>query len=92
MSDKTAILYRMVLPEHTCPFGVKAKHLLETKGYRVDDRVLTTRADVDAFKAEHNVATRRRPSSVASASAAMTICRPGSASSRPIRRRPAMSQ
>ena len=57
MSDKTAILYRMVLPEHTCPFGVKAKHLLETKGYRVDDRVLTTRAQVDAFKAEHGVAT-----------------------------------
>lgn len=57
MTDKTAILYRMVLPEHTCPFGVKAKHLLETKGYRVDDRLLTTRAEVDAFKAEHGVAT-----------------------------------
>ena len=33
-----AVLYRMVLPDHTCPFGVRAKELLEEAGYDVDDR------------------------------------------------------
>ena len=54
---KQAILYRMVTPEHLCPYGVKAKYLLERQGYAVDDRWLTTRAATDAFKAEHGVKT-----------------------------------
>ena len=33
--QKTAILYRMILPEHTCPFGVRAKQMLEAAGYAV---------------------------------------------------------
>lgn len=53
----TAILYRMVLPDHVCPYGLKARHLLHRHGYAVDDRLLTTRAEVDAFKAEHGVTT-----------------------------------
>lgn len=57
MSEKTAILYRMVMPEHTCPYGLKSLHLLKSRGYRVDDRHLTTREAVDAFKAEHDVGT-----------------------------------
>ena len=57
MADKTATLYRMVLPDHTCPFGVRAKQMLEGAGFQVDDRVLSTREDVDAFKDEHGVAT-----------------------------------
>jgi glutaredoxin len=52
-----ATLYRMVLPEHTCPFGVRAKQMLEAAGYDVDDRILRSREDVDAFKAEQGVAT-----------------------------------
>lgn len=52
-----AILYRMVLPGHICPYGLKAKHLLERRGFAVDDRWLTTREQVDAFKAEHGVRT-----------------------------------
>jgi glutaredoxin len=40
----------MVLPDHTCPFGVRAKALLEENGYEVDDRVLGSREEVDAFK------------------------------------------
>jgi glutaredoxin len=47
----------MVLPEHTCPFGVRAKQLLEQHGFEVEDRVLTSRAEVDAFKAEQGIAT-----------------------------------
>ncbi|HEY8616698.1 glutaredoxin domain-containing protein [Phenylobacterium sp.] len=52
-----ATLYRMVLPDHTCPFGVKAKALLEKHGYDIDDRVLATREEVEAFKAEQGVST-----------------------------------
>ena len=45
------------MPGHICPYGLKAKHLLESRGYTVDDRWLTTREAVDAFKAEHDVKT-----------------------------------
>lgn len=54
---KQAILYRMVMPGHICPYGLKAKHLLERRGYAVDDRWLTTRDEIDAFKAKHGVKT-----------------------------------
>ncbi|MGQ3175996.1 MAG: glutaredoxin domain-containing protein, partial [Blastomonas fulva] len=54
---KTAVLHRMVMPNHTCPYGLKSKHLLKTRGYKVDDRHLTTREQTDAFKAQHGVAT-----------------------------------
>ncbi len=57
MGSKAATLYRMVVPGHTCPYGLKAKDLLKRKGYVVDDRWLTTREEVDAFKAEHDVKT-----------------------------------
>ncbi len=54
---KSAILYRMILPDHTCPFGVRAKAMLEENGFDVDDRILRSREEVDAFKNEHGVAT-----------------------------------
>ncbi|MBV7257449.1 glutaredoxin [Pacificimonas sp. WHA3] len=54
---KTATLYRMVMNEHVCPSGLKAKDLLERQGYQVKDRHLLTRAQTDAFKAEHGVET-----------------------------------
>ena len=57
MADKTATLFRMILPEHTCPFGVRARAMLDAAGYTVDDHILRSRAEVDAFEAEHNVAT-----------------------------------
>ena len=52
-----ATLYRMVLPDHTCPFGVRAKQLLQAEGLTVDDRVLRSREEVDAFKADQGVDT-----------------------------------
>ena len=55
--SRTAILYRMVMPEHTCPFGLKSKDLLEREGYRVEDRLLRTREETDGFKQEHGVKT-----------------------------------
>lgn len=54
---RTAILYRMVMPDHSCPYGIKAKDLLRRSGYTVEDHHLTTRAETDAFKAEHKVPT-----------------------------------
>ena len=52
-----ATLYRMVLPDHTCPFGVHAKQLLQSAVYTVDDQILRSREEVDAFKAEQGVDT-----------------------------------
>ena len=54
---RTATLYRMVMPNHICPYGLKAKHLLESQGYAVEDHWLTTREETDAFKAAHGVKT-----------------------------------
>lgn len=56
-ATKTAHLYRMMMPDHTCPFGLKALDLLKRSGYTVEDHHLATRAAVDAFKADHGVAT-----------------------------------
>jgi glutaredoxin len=56
-TDKTARIVRMVMPDHICPYGVKAKWLLERGGYTVDDDWLTTRAQTDAFKRKYDVPT-----------------------------------
>jgi glutaredoxin 3 len=55
--EREIILYRMVLPDHICPFGLLAKRMLEDAGLDFDDRLLTSREEVEAFKAEHGVAT-----------------------------------
>ncbi|MFP1131083.1 MauE/DoxX family redox-associated membrane protein [Asticcacaulis sp. W401b] len=54
---KIATLYRMVMPTHTCPYGLKALHLLKSKGFTVEDHWLKTREETDAFKARHEVKT-----------------------------------
>ena len=54
---KTAILYRMVMDKHICPYGIKSKDLLERNGYKVQDHHLTTRPETDAFKEKHDVKT-----------------------------------
>jgi glutaredoxin 3 len=56
-SDRTATLYRMVLPDHVCPFGVRAKQMLEHHGYQVEEHILGSREEVDAFEEEHDVST-----------------------------------
>ncbi len=57
VTTRQATLYRMVMPGHLCPYGLKAHHLLRRHGYTVDDHWLTTRAEADAFKAAHEVRT-----------------------------------
>jgi glutaredoxin len=56
-TTKTASLYRMVMPTHICPYGLKSRALLRSRGYVVEDHWLTTRAETDAFKAKHDVKT-----------------------------------
>lgn len=54
---KNATIYRMVMPSHICPYGLKAKDLLRRKGFDVEDHWLTSREEVEAFKAAHKVKT-----------------------------------
>ncbi len=39
---KNATIYRMVTPDHLCPWGIKAVDLLKRNGYDVDDHHLET--------------------------------------------------
>ena len=54
---ETAHVYRMKTAEHLCPFGMKTVDLLKRKGYEVDDHPLTSRDEIDAFKAQEKVDT-----------------------------------
>lgn len=56
-TGRTAVLYRMVMPDHLCPFGLKSKDLLERQGFTVEDHHLETREQTDAFKQKHGVKT-----------------------------------
>ncbi|WP_337024746.1 MULTISPECIES: MauE/DoxX family redox-associated membrane protein [unclassified Pantoea] len=55
--QKTAIIFRMVMIEHVCPYGLKSLWLLRHEGYNVEDRWLTTRQETDEFRAEQGVKT-----------------------------------
>ena len=57
MSECTATLYRMKLPTHECPYGLRAKDMLEDAGFSIDEHLLTTREEVDAFQAKEGVST-----------------------------------
>jgi glutaredoxin 3 len=57
MADSEVILYRMVLPDHVCPYGVRAKQLLEEAGIPFEDRILSTRMEVDDFQQKQGVDT-----------------------------------
>lgn len=57
MEARQATLYRMVTDQHICPYGLKSRDLLEREGFEVEDRHLETRAETDAFMAEHGVDT-----------------------------------
>ena len=55
--EKQATLVRMVLKDHTCPFGVRAKQMLQGAGYVVEDQILRTRDEVNAYEEKEGVAT-----------------------------------
>lgn len=56
-STQHAQIHRMVMEDHVCPYGLKAKALLERKGFDVEDHWLETREETDAFQREHDVDT-----------------------------------
>ena len=56
-TGKTAELYRMAMPGHLCPFGLKTKDLLEREGYEVEDHLLESRDQTEQFKQKHDVKT-----------------------------------
>ncbi|WP_166636742.1 glutaredoxin [Cognatilysobacter terrigena] len=56
-STPRATLYRMVLPDHVCPYGLQALSMLEDAGFEIDDRPLRSREETDAFKAERGLDT-----------------------------------
>ena len=37
MSTKTATVYRMVMPDHLCPYGLKTVDLLKREGFAVEE-------------------------------------------------------
>ena len=55
--NRTAQLYRMHTDSHICPYGLRAKDLLNRKGFKVEDHKLTTREETDEFKAKYDVKT-----------------------------------
>lgn len=55
--NETATIYRMVTPEHICPFGIKAKDLLRREGVPVRDRALKTREETERFQHLYDVDT-----------------------------------
>ena len=56
-TERRAVLYRMVLQDHICPWGLRARQLLRSAGYTIEEHLLTTRPDVDAFKEKWGVKT-----------------------------------
>ncbi len=53
MKNQSAIIYRMVTPNHLCPWGVKAYDLLKRNGYEIEDKHLETKDANKAYKEEH---------------------------------------
>ncbi|MBB5351190.1 glutaredoxin/uncharacterized membrane protein YphA (DoxX/SURF4 family) [Haloferula luteola] len=53
MKKKHASLYRMVTPNHLCPWGIKAIDLLRRHGYAPEDHHLTSMEANSAYKKEH---------------------------------------
>ena len=52
-----AVLYRMDLPNYTCGYGTAARDLLRGKGFEVEEHILRTRRETDAFKDKHHITT-----------------------------------
>ncbi len=52
-----ATLYRLVTPDHTCPYGLKSLDLLERHGLDVEDRHLQTEEEAARLREELDVET-----------------------------------
>ena len=56
-TDQPIRVYRMSMPEHECPWGLRAINLLNERGIEFEDHKLTSKEEVEAFKAKHDVPT-----------------------------------
>lgn len=54
---KSATIFRLVTPDHVCPYGLKSLDLLEREGFTVDDHHLETEEEATAFREEWDVET-----------------------------------
>ena len=52
-----AVLYRMDLPNYTCGYGTAARDLLLREKFEVEEHILRTRRETDAFKDKHHITT-----------------------------------
>jgi glutaredoxin len=50
-------LYRMSMPDHECPWGLKAIELMQKRQIHFEDHRLTSQEQVDAFKQRYGVPT-----------------------------------
>jgi glutaredoxin len=50
-------VFRMSMPDHECPWGLKAIALMQKQGISFEDHRLTSQEEVNTFKAQHGVAT-----------------------------------
>ena len=50
-------VYRMSMGDHECPWGLQAVALLKEQGLDFEEHKLRSREEVDAFKAQYEVAT-----------------------------------
>ena len=41
----SAVIYRMILPDHECPFGRRAKQMLDEADFEVEEHILSSRED-----------------------------------------------
>lgn len=55
--SKKATIYRMVMPDHVCPYGLKTLDLLQRQGFEVNDVHLETDAETTAFREKWDVET-----------------------------------
>ena len=54
---KKAVVYRMVMQDHICPFGIKSKALLEKEAFEVEDCHLKSKDETERFKEKYQVET-----------------------------------
>jgi glutaredoxin len=47
----------MKLPTHECPYGLLARRMLIDAGFNIEEHLLTSRDQVEEFKAQQGVAT-----------------------------------
>jgi len=53
MMNKKAKIVRMVTPDHLCPWGIKAKDLLERNRYEIEDQHLESMDANKTYKEKH---------------------------------------